>query len=389
MGKEVQRYSCKGCHRSYILRQQGRRRFSHALQEEIVRRHIEGGESYRAIALWLKRLTKKKVSPLHIYKIFESYAARCKTAYEMSVELRPRWNGIVLLDEKRCIVKGTQQWFYLAVDTTGDILHCPPVPELNTTEAIRFLKEVVTLRLKLRGLVTELDSALTGAVNAVCSEIPHQYCIKHALSALAYLIEYTQMKVRRNVIRLQQNDQALVARQMYFITRKRRRLHSSKDQSFKDLKHLDNRAALYQACQSILTARTEEESLSYLNALRTSSVYSAKDQAKVVRFFKRHSTRLMMHHRIAEMPRTTNIIENVNKQLQRRFKSVEAFQYKRTAIDYTNLLIAFLRQKVYTDCRGYRKDLNGKSRLGSAKIRRLNANWLKNCLKPAPKSNRL
>jgi len=52
--------------------------------------------------------------------------------------------------------------------------------------------------------------------------------------------------------------------------------------------------------------------------------------------------------------------------LQRRFKSVEAFQYMRTAIDYTNLLIAFLRNKAYTDCRVGWKDLNGKSRLASA-----------------------
>jgi transposase-like protein len=91
----------------------------------------------------------------------------------------------------------------------------------------------------------------------------------------------------------------------------------------------------------------------------------------------------MMHHRIPGLPRTTNLVENVNKQLQRRYKTIEAFQCRLTAIHYTNLLVAFLRQKPYTDCRGSRKHLNGKSRLASAKVRNLHPNWLKNCLKPA------
>ena len=89
----------------------------------------------------------------------------------------------------------------------------------------------------------------------------------------------------------------------------------------------------------------------------------------------------MMHHRVAGMPRTTNLVENVNKQLERRYKTIEAFQYRSTAIHYTNLLIAFLRQKPYTDCRGTRKHLNGKSRLASAKIRGIHPDWMKNCLK--------
>jgi len=89
----------------------------------------------------------------------------------------------------------------------------------------------------------------------------------------------------------------------------------------------------------------------------------------------------MMHHRIPGLPRTTNLVENVNKQLERRYKTIEAFQYRSTAIHYTNLLVAFLRQKPYTDCRGSRKHLNGKSRLAAAKIRGLHPDWLKTFLK--------
>lgn len=381
IGKKVQRYYCNGCHHSFILRQQGRKGFSRVLEEEIIRRHIEGGESYRAIALWLKRLTKKRVSPLYVYKIFDSYASRCKSAYEMSVELHPRWNGMVLLDEKRCVVRGTQQWMYLAVDTTGDILHCRMVPELNTTEAVTFLKEVITLPLKLRGLVTDLDTALTNAVNVVCREIPHQYCIKHAISAVAESFGYAQMKVRRRVVQSHRDDHSLSAQQAYFSKQQRRRLYTNNGQALRVLEHLDSKAALFRACQLIVTSKSEEEARIHFRKLQFANMYSPKDKVKAVRFFKRHWEHLMKHHSVPDMPRTTNIIESVNKQLQRRYKTIEAFQYKRNAIEYTNLLIAFLRQKAYTDCRGNRKMLNGKSRLASAKIRGLSTNWLKTCLK--------
>lgn len=351
------------------------------MREEIVRRHIEGGESYRAIALWMKRLTEKKTSPLQLQKIFQDYAVRCKTAYEMSVELRPKWNGIVLLDEKMCVVKGTRQWFYLAVDTTGDILHCCPVVELSSTEAIKFLKEVLTLPVNVHGVVTDLDPSLTRAVSVVCAEIPHQYCIKHALAAIGVLIGYAEMNVRRGIISSQRYNNSMLTHQSISTVYKRKRLYSLNSPDLKILEHLDSKAALFQASKKILTAKTEERSLSYLNTLRRSKSFSSAHQTKVVRFFRRHWKKLMMHHRVDGIPRTTNMVENVNKQLQRRYKSIEAFQYTRTAIDYTKLLIAFLRQKSYTDCRGNRKHLNGKSRLASAKVKNLDPNWLKNSIK--------
>ena len=329
----------------------------------------------------MKRLTEKKTSPLQVQKIIEDYALRCKTAYEMSVELHPKWNGIVLLDEKMCVVKGTRQWFYLAVDTTGDILHCCPVVELSSTEAIKFLKEVLSLPVKVRGVVTDLDPSLTRAVSVVCNEIPHQYCIKHALAAIGVLIGYTEMNVRRGIISSQGNNTSISINQITPALYKRKRLYTLNNSELKELERLDSKAALFQACRKILTAKSEEQSLEYLNTLRRSKTFSPVHHSKVVRFFRRHWKNLMMHHRFDGIPRTTNIVENVNKQLQRRYKSIEAFQYSRTAIHYTNLLIAFLRQKAYTDCRGTRKYLNGKSRLASAKVKHLDQNWLKNCLK--------
>jgi transposase-like protein len=302
----------------------------------------------------------------------------------MSRELRPRWDGVVLLDEKMCPVRRKGQWLYLAVDTTGDILHCPPVPELSSTEAAKFLKEVLALGVQLKGVVTDLDPALTRAVAAVCPQTPHQYCIKHALSAIGILIGYTERNTRRGWNGHSEIDQE-VAEQA---------AHDAEGEALSDGALLEVQkshcvaraeessiAALHETCRRILSAQTEREARIIYDGLQNDASYPRVQHRKAVRFLKRRWDHLMMHHRVQGLPRTTNLVENVNKQLERRYKTIEAFQYRSTAIHYTNLLVAFLRQKPYTDCRGSRKHLNGKSRLASAKIRGLHPDWLKNCLK--------
>ena len=302
----------------------------------------------------------------------------------MSRELRPRWDGVVLVDEKMCPVRGRGQWLYLAVDTTGDILHCRPVPELSSTEAAKFLREVLALGVKPKGLVSDLDPALTRAIEVICPETPHQYCIKHALTAIGILIGYVekndrwQRRVRRgaetSVIETgDRSDEADLSGDRALIVQ-RGVVESG-------VVVENSIGALYETCRLILVAPTESEARMRYEALRENQGFPPKPHHKAVRFLTRRWDHLMMHHRVAGMPRTTNLVENVNKQLERRYKTIEAFQYRSTAIHYTNLLIAFLRQKPYTDCRGARKHLNGKSRLGSAKIRGLHPDWMKNCLK--------
>jgi hypothetical protein len=96
----------------------------------------------------------------------------------------------------------------------------------------------------------------------------------------------------------------------------------------------------------------------------------------------------MEYHQVNGLPRTNNFAESVNKQLERKFKTMESFQRKETAAWYINLLVSYLRQKSYTDCRGSRRHLNGKSRLEAAGIKLGSKDWLKNSLKSTEKSNR-
>jgi transposase-like protein len=123
----IQRFRCTQCGTSFIFRTHPRCRYSSHFAEEVVRRHVEGRESYRVIAKRIYEKTGRKVSPTSLQKTVEHLGERCKTPLEMSRELRPQWNGFLLLDEKMCSVRGKQQWFYVALDSSGDVVHCRPV----------------------------------------------------------------------------------------------------------------------------------------------------------------------------------------------------------------------------------------------------------------------
>lgn len=158
---------------------------------------MEGRESYRVLAKEVYERTGRKISPTSLQRMVDRIGRRCKSAWEMSQELRPRWDGFLLFDEKMCSVRDQQLWFYVAVDRTGDILHCRAVKELTVTEASEFLREVKDLGVKCRGVVTDLDTSLSLAVEGIYGGIPHQYCLKHALGAIEKLLGYRGLTSRQ------------------------------------------------------------------------------------------------------------------------------------------------------------------------------------------------
>ena len=336
------------------------------------------------IARGVYERTGRKISASSLQRMVGKLGERCKTAWEMSRELKPQWNGVLLVDEKMCSIRGAWQWWYVAVDGTGDIVHCLPVEELNVNTATGFLREVKELssRLGSRGIVTDLDTAVTKAVELEYAGKPHQYCLKHALRSLERLLGYnplatrwgsTQRKLRKEFNRLpdRKGTQAQQAHREFVHHWESSRGLSERHQKLQ---------ALREDCRSILFAASEQKAFLRFRDLRQARSYDRRKQVIAIRFFERHWDRLMIYHRVMGLPRTTNMIENVNKQFERRFKTIEAFQHRRTAIGYMKLLVAYLRQKPYTDCRGHRRHLNGKSRLQVAKVQHPR-DWLHLALK--------
>ena len=312
-------------------------------------------------------------------------AESCKSVFEMSYELRPNWEGYLLLDEKMISVRGNQQWFYCAVDGTGDIVHCRPVPELTSTEAMKFINEVIVgLEYNCRGVTTDFDSSLTIAVEKILAGKPHQMCLKHAFSILDNAIGYKPYARRRrwNITTLKTDFEKLRDKKGIWVEKARKDfMEVYKEHQVLSLHH-NNLLELRKSLHQILFARSRVKAKKRFNELRHRCMPSsvAVQKQKAVNFLKRYWDKLMVYHYNYGMPRTTNLVENVNKQIERRMKTIESFQSKKGAADYMNLLIAYLRQKPYTDCRGKRKRLNGRSRLECAGVHLETKDWLKNSI---------
>lgn len=359
--------------------------YSVAFIVDVARRHVEG-ESYRVIARDVYRLTGRKISSTHVQQMVATVASRVKTAWVMSKELGPHWSGFLVVDEKRIPVRKGVLWCYVAVDTTGDIVHWCPVAECSVCEAIRFLEEVKALGYLCRGITSDLDSVLTLAIGQEYAKTPHQYCVKHALGVVEKILGYrvTQQRQQRRAGQLRSEFERLPLRKGLYLVKasqdfvdhwRRTRVMSQKAREI---------AVLRERCQHILCARSQKQALDLLACLRRYRSSERKRKWKVVAFLERHWVRLMRHHSVHGLPRTNNMAETFNRQLKRRIKTIESFQHRQTAIAYMNLLVAYLRLKPYTDCRHQRKHLNGKSRLHASGVRIHSKLWLKACLENRP-----
>jgi len=108
-------------------------------------------------------------------------------------------------------------------------------------------------------------------------------------------------------------------------------------------------------------------------------IYKAK-YPKLIAFFYRSLEKLFTHHKHPLIKKTNNIAENINRQLMRRFKTIESFQKLIYAENYLNLYKNYLRFKPYTDCRGSHKYKNGKSPLEVCGVVLKNKDWLYNAI---------
>ena len=381
-GARIQRFVCLGCGQSFTVRRDAGRRYSQSFASEVARQHLEG-KSYRVIAREVHARSGRKISPSSLAQMVHEAAVGCKSPWELSRELKPRWEGFLVLDEKMVPVHGKQLWFYGAFDTSGDVVHWRAVREMTVHEAVSFLQEVKALGYRCRGVVTDLDAVLTRAVALEYGETPHQYCLKHALASIESLLGYRGVLLRRRRTQgeLRQGlEQLRESKGLYL-----RRAHGAFLEQWRASREQSRNARaitdLRDLCHGVLFASTEASARARLKDLRGQRSTLLRRKWKAIEFLERHWDRLMMHHRVPGLPRTNNMAEGFNKQIQRRVKMIESFQRHTTAIPYMNLLVAYLRFKPYTDCRGARKHLNGKNRLQAAGLRRLPNDWLGVCSK--------
>lgn len=72
----------------------------------------------------------------------------------------------------------------------------------------------------------------------------------------------------------------------------------------------------------------------------------------------RNKEGLLSHQLDDWITKTNNNAENINRQIKRRLKTIEAFQSIKNAENYLIIICNYLRIKPFTDCRGKRRYRN-------------------------------
>ena len=277
---------------------------------------------------------------LHIRKntIFDELnylGENCKSFEQIAHELKPQWSGYLLVDGKTIYIKKDKGAVLLTADAkTQDI----PCARLFDTEETKNYKELLRkvkheLNYPMKGITVDGDPALLSAINSVFTDVPLQLCVRHYDENLKRHFKYHFRGITDGVPRFLR-----MVHNMLYAT---------------SIAHLDH---LY------------KEYLDKLDYFRITGLQKELD------CFENNFGKLWTHLYHPGIPRTTNIIEGIIRQLSRKIDNTDGFNSKRTAWNSLKLIIMNYRFKKFTCSR-----INGhnrKSPLQLAGVDTSKLNWV-------------
>jgi len=358
--RKVKRYKCNECGKTFSKRDEKKQRYSYQVKIEMTRMHFEERMSYRVIA---KRINEKfsiNTTASQVCKFVNEIAELTKSSLGIKSDFSPIWEGNLTVDDKYISIHGKKCLTLVAIDSSGDVVHY----ELIWGEAgqdkyddfFLFIKEV--LKYPAKSITTDLDIMLAKSVSKVYGEkILYQKCIKHALAAVEVIIEY------RPVTR------------EYF--KQKKALGDLVQQNKELIESYTEKKTTRDIVKSLFYSTNSKDS--DLIMLNIKEGYGQK-YPKLIEFINRHIKNLLTHQKDSTVQKTNNRAENLNKQIERRLKTIEGFQTANTAFNYLILYINYIRFRAYTDCRGNRRKCNGLSPLEVCSVKLKSNDWLKNSL---------
>lgn len=369
------------------MRRQRKRRYSEQFALEVTRSHVEERTSFRVLAKRYREKLGVKVSSSSLDRMVQAVGRRCKTPQEMSKELGlDMWRGYLIADDKHIAVSGKAMSWYLGVDKSGDILHAAVMRERTVGAMVAFFETIRDgLGYRLKGLTTDQEVLFSLAYGQTFPGKPHQYCLKHALESLDRHLGYYRQQQRKKRLQQQLREifRSLPDRGGRMSLQRAQEMFADRYVRLRRLQEgMKPVELLRTAIRRVLYSRTYRQACSRWASFHRHRLRPHVAHRMIVEFVRSHWHALTVHYHYRGMPNTNNIAENTMRQLERRLKTVEGFGNERTAETYINLLIAYLRAKPYTDCRGYRKYRNGLSSLELAGATLPTKDWLALCLKP-------
>ena len=364
----------------FSLRVDKGKKYGFDFKAELVRMHVEERMSYRVMSKRLKEKFGLSITPRYLCKMVNEVAKMSKSSIEISHQFKPKWDGYIAVDDKYVRVRGRRYLSLVAVDTTGDPVHIELVEEPNQEAYDNFFRYLVDhIGYRVRAITTDLDPMLDNAVkNVFAGKILHQKCIWHALEIVKRQIDF--QKARQEYHRFKKKYDIMAAT----LEDKKVFYHSTKEklaQMKADLDVLQEECSAKEKLVEDVREMLKQKTSSSASIKLTNIKQRYKDKyPKIISFLTANLEGLTTHTINHDIPNTNIMAENFNRQLQRRLKTIEAFQTVTTAFNYLNMIRNYIRFKPYTDCKGIRKYRNRKSPIELCSVKLRSRDWIKNSI---------
>jgi len=315
-----QRWFCNDCRR--VFRPLKNEAINFALKIKICDLYYDSEASYRAVHRQLG------IGPCRLFEIVNALGANCKSTVEVAKELKPQWSGYLFVDEKSIWIKGVEWFILLAVDLdTQDIVHWDLVPIESTHYITHFFMVLIfSIGYPFKGIISDLLPEFFGVSQRLLPKIPHQFCTYHALKATERYVKYHYS-----------GGDKFWANRFLFVTK------------------------IICQCKTLETA---QRALAYLE--RHQEELRRAKLLKRMNILRLRFPHLIKRFQDPNLRPDNNIIENVIRQLNQKFKKVAGFERRNTAFNSISLLIIHYRFHKFTCSRI--PGNNGKSPLDLAGV---------------------
>jgi transposase-like protein len=331
-GKGFIRWYCKSCQRTFcpIVQQ---------TTEQGAQLYFDSEASYRSVGRELDMMPKTA------YRRIIALGFNSKSPMEVSLELKPQWSGYLIIDGDSIRIGSHRESLLISADAySQDIPHAILAENedgLNWTHFLLVLKSPIGYPFK--GVISDGDPGVQGAIKLVLPGLPYQYCVRHFEKELWRYLRY-QFVQKRGYYR--ESDRFL------------------------------------NASKKMLYAKDIDIAKKYLSAISLDPGFKQAGFDELIKKINFNFDDLTRHHSCPGMPRTSNIGEGLISRLDSKINQADGYKCHDTAWATLKMLIMRYRFKTFTDCRKKNKHKNGKSPLELAGINVSKINWVKFSQKP-------
>lgn len=329
----VHRFLCLKCGKSFS--------FKDNKEIDITRRHLEDGSSYRTIQ------RRNKCSKTMAIKYVHEVGKNAKDSFWIATNLKPKWSGILCFDGTYIAVKNLfaklirqkkwlledERFLHKMVVLLGTDYHTRDLPHYslgdneNMIDLVLYFQQLKQNGYDINVLVRDGNDRISEAAEHVYKRrIPVQLCHRH------FLTKFDDKIACRDFVDEQE-----------------------------DIIELKRRVCMIIRAPTIdLACERMNEFMRWKFQFETSLA-----MRELVSKFIRDYEQLTMYLQYEKglVPTTSNVAENMNKQLKDRLKGMCSFQTINSAQDYLKLWCLKRRFQKFTDCKKPHQHLNGKSPL--------------------------